>query len=226
MRSRFASPVQAWLAGPRAGSDCSADQLAGNCFWYAVATSSRPGLACHRGCKREQALHPLTTSARPWAGLLLADGETKPISRAWGRGLHRGAEGFRACRRVTPPSQGGRADRMVCWSSICARPQATVADGANLHESERFENVVSEFDRVSAERASNPGYVTRQWPFCRSVEDCGRPEQDNLIDSYGRRRTSGNPNSLVHFHTGQKHAVSGRRSQATHGADTRRASRG
>ena len=88
-----------------------------------------------------------------------------------------------------------------------------MADGANMHESGRFENVVSEFDRVSAERASNPGYVSRQWPFCPSVEDCGRPEQDNFIDSYGRRRTSGNPNSLVHFHTGQKHAVSGRRSQ-------------
>jgi len=82
-----------------------------------------------------------------------------------------------------------------------------------MHESGRFENVVSEFDRVSAERASNPGYVTRQWPFCPSVEDCGRREQDNLIDSCGRRSTSGNPNSLVRWHTGQKHAVSGRRSQ-------------
>jgi len=93
------------------------------------------------------------------------------------------------------------------------QPEGLVADGANMHKNGRFENVVSEFDRVSVERASNPGHVSRQWPFCPSVEDCGRPEQDNLIDSDGRRRTSGNPNSLVHCHTGQKHAVSGRRSQ-------------
>ena len=47
-------------------------------------------------------------------------------NRSPGRGgwLHRGAGGFRACHRGTHPIQGGRANRMVCWSSICASPQA------------------------------------------------------------------------------------------------------
>ena len=66
---------------------------------------------------------------------------------------------------------------------------------------------------VSVKRARNNGFMGHRWPRWPSVEECGRPEENHLIDSRRRKQNTQKVNSLMHFRTGQKHTVSARRSQ-------------
>ena len=131
VRASFALPVQAWMAGPRAGSDCSAT----------IARATASGVPTlqhqHSGCRATSVVNANRPCAQslpahvPGVDCCLPIG--KP-NRSRGRGgwLHRDAEGFRACRRFTHRSRGGRAKCMVCCSRICARPQATPMHSSEL----------------------------------------------------------------------------------------------
>ena len=67
---------------------------------------------------------------------------------------------------------------------------------------------------VSVKQARNAGLMVHQRLRCPGVEDCRRPEENNLKDSYGRRPNIRKINFFMHFQTGHKHAASARRSHA------------
>ena len=65
----------------------------------------------------------------------------------------------------------------------------------------------------SVKEARSAGLTGHQRMRCPGVEGGRRQEENDLIDSFRRTRNVRTIRFFMHFHTGQKHPVSARRSQ-------------
>ena len=65
----------------------------------------------------------------------------------------------------------------------------------------------------SVKEARSAGFTGHQRMRCPGVEGGRRQEENDLIDSFRRTRNVRTIRFFMHFHTGQKHLVSARRSQ-------------